>query len=115
MHAILVHGMGRSPLSMTWLGLRLKLSGHRVHYFSYCVSRESFSVCIKRLRTFIAARTQQQPYLVVGHSLGTVLLRTTLASITQQPCATYLLAPPTLACAMARHLRETKQMVCFVR
>lgn len=103
MHAILVHGMGRSPLSMAWLGLRLRLAGHSVSYFSYSTAREDFTCCVSRLQKQIQASTQNKKYIVVGHSLGAVLLRVALAVQSHQPSATFLLAPPTQACAIAKY------------
>ena len=104
MHAILVHGMGRSSLSMAWLGLRLRLARHSVSYFSYSAAQEEFACCVSRLRKQIQACTKNKEYIVVGHSLGTVLLRCALADQAHQPRATFLLAPPTQACAMAKRL-----------
>jgi hypothetical protein len=102
MHVVLVHGMGRSPLSMAWLYFRLRLAGHRVSAFSYSAARQDFRSCVVHLADFLATKTAGQTYAVIGHSLGTVFLRSVLAEIQHQPTATFLLAPPTRACAMAK-------------
>jgi hypothetical protein len=107
MHAILVHGMGRTSLSMAWLGLRLRLAGHSVSFFSYSAAQDDFHTCVARLRRHIANRRSGK-YIVVGHSLGTVLLRAGLADISHQPHAAFLLAPPCRACAMARFFASWK-------
>ncbi len=73
MDVLLVHGMGRTPLSMAWLGQRLRASGIRAHYFGYCAAVES----VERMTDRLARRLQAMPgpYVAVGHSLGGVLLR----------------------------------------
>jgi pimeloyl-ACP methyl ester carboxylesterase len=101
MRIILVHGMGRTPLSMAWLGLRLRFMGHRVSFFSYSTAREGFHACVARLKTYIADHGDKE-YIAVGHSLGTVLLRAALSEFSHQPHTAFLIAPPTEACAMAR-------------
>lgn len=102
MNVILVHGMGRTPLSMAWLGFRLRRAGHHVDIFSYSARREDFFPCAKRLGHFIQARADGRAYVVVGHSLGAVLLREALARLRHKPAAAILLAPPAQACTMAR-------------
>lgn len=102
MHAILIHGMGRSPLSMGWLGLRLRLAGYSVSYFSYSAAREGFIDCVARLQAHIRAHANKGDYLVAAHSLGTVLVRAALVALPQPPRASFLIAPPTQACAMAK-------------
>src|SRR5262245_14508865 len=102
MRIVLVHGMGRTPLSMAWLALRLRLAGHRVRLFGYSAAHESFAACSTRLARQIMEHAAGRPYAVVGHSLGAVLLRQALSQLQQAPCATFLLAPPTRACDAAR-------------
>lgn len=102
MRIFLVHGMGRTSLSLAWLSSRLRRAGHDVIMFSYSAMREDFVPCAKRLGQFIDAQAQGEAYAVVGHSLGSVLLREALARLRHKPAAVFLLAPPTRAVAMAK-------------
>ncbi len=104
--AVLVHGMGRTPVSMTLLALRLRRAGFDTALFGYSVTFEKFAPCRERLRRFIAARTAARPYVLVGHSLGTVLLRSVLPQLAPAPAAFFLIGPPTRACLLARRLQH---------
>lgn len=103
MHAILIHGMGRTPLAMSLLAARLQRAGIRPHLFAYSVTFERWDRCVQRLETFITRRVGAKGYIIVGHSLGTVLGRAVLPRLIHQPAACFLLAPPTQACKTARH------------
>lgn len=103
---ILVHGMGRGPLSMAWLAWRLRRAGCRPHLFYYLATFEKFDTCAARLALFITRRTGGKDYIFVGHSLGTVLLRATLPQLPKPPLASFFLAPPTVACHFARRLKN---------
>ncbi|MBP7252640.1 MAG: alpha/beta hydrolase [Alphaproteobacteria bacterium] len=103
---ILVHGMGRGPLSLALLAWRLKRAGYRTHLFYYLATFEKFDVCAERLARFITHRTAGQDYAFIGHSLGTVLLRAALPQLPRLPKASFLIAPPTLACQFALRLKN---------
>ena len=102
MRAILVHGMGRSPASMLILAARLRIFGIRPKLFSYSAAFEKFSSCSNRLRNFIEKHAAGEPFILVGHSLGTVLTRAVLPELIHKPAACFFLAPPTHACMAAR-------------
>lgn len=102
MRAILIHGMGRTPLSMALLAIRLRLAGISPHLYGYSAAFEGWVDCSDRLKTFIETRTGQSDYIVVGHSLGSVLARAAIPRLERRPLALFLLAPPTVACAAAR-------------
>lgn len=102
MHAILIHGMGRTPLSMGLLAMRLRLAGIRPHLFGYSATLEGWSRCTSRLTRFIERHAAQDDYIVVGHSLGTVLARAVVPKLHRPPKACFLLAPPVVACLAAR-------------
>jgi hypothetical protein len=102
MHAILIHGMGRTPIAMSILAARLRAAHIRPHLFGYSVTFERWDECIHRLEKFIAKRAQSNDYIVVGHSLGTVLTRATLPRLPHKPMACFFLAPPTQVCKAAR-------------
>lgn len=85
MQVLFVHGMGRTPLSGWALLRRLRRAGYRTHTFGHWVSRDSFATIVGRLGQRLEQVAQHGEYVLVGHSLGGVLLRETLR-----------IAPPTL-------------------
>jgi hypothetical protein len=102
MHAIIIHGMGRTPLAMSILAGRLRRAGMRPHLFGYSVTFERWEDCLGRLEHFIQVRTHSQDYIVIGHSLGSVLTRAVLPALPHPPQACFFLAPPTQVCKAAR-------------
>lgn len=102
MVVILVHGMLRTPLSMLCLAWRLKRAGFNPRFFAYSVTFESWPSCLNRFKKFIDQYSQQGDYIIVGHSLGTVLTRAALADLSFQPQACFFLTPPTQACVLAQ-------------
>ncbi len=104
MHAIIIHGMGRTPLSMCLLAVRLRAAGIKSSLFAYTVAFESWASCTSRLHQFIARKADDEEFIVIAHSLGTVLSRAVLPTITHKPVACFFLAPPTKACDVARRL-----------
>ena len=103
MDAIIIHGMGRIPAAMSILAARLRASNIRPHLFGYSVTFEKWGQCIQRYKNFIEKRVQKNSYIIVGHSLGTVLTRAVLPKLTHQPSACFFLAPPTQVCMAARN------------
>lgn len=103
MDAILLHGMGRTPLAMSLLAARLRTAGIQPHLFGYSVTFERWQGCVRRLERFITRRVKDRDYIMIGHSLGTVLTRAALPHLTHGPAACFLLTPPTQACKAARY------------
>lgn len=103
MDAILIHGMGRTPLAMSILAARLLKSGIRPHLFGYSVTFERWEACVQRYARFIINHVKDNEYIIIGHSLGTVLTRVVLPRLTHKPVACFLLTPPARACRAARH------------
>ncbi|AMO96949.1 alpha/beta hydrolase family protein [Collimonas fungivorans] len=105
-HVILVHGMGRTPVSMLLLARRLRAAGMITHLFAYSAAFERWLPCVERLRKFVAARAGDQRFIVVGHSLGCVLTRAVLPSLARAPELGVFLAPPTMASSYAIKLAQ---------
>jgi hypothetical protein len=80
LQVLLVHGMGRSPLSMATLALGLRADGTRPRFFGYLSAVESVERMVSRLAQRLTA-ISDEPYVVVGHSLGGVLLRLAIARL----------------------------------
>lgn len=79
MHVLLVHGLGRTPLSLIRLGAYLRRHQHDAEFFGYVAMLERFDAVRSRLRKRLeqfAERTSA--FAVIGHSLGGVLLQAAL-------------------------------------
>jgi hypothetical protein len=106
--AVLVHAIGRTPLSMLLLAGRLRRAGIRCHVFGYAAGFESFD----RIATRLARRLRSvaaRPYVAVGHSLGGVLLRAALNALpadVARPQHLFLLGSPSRTPRIARRLRR---------
>jgi uncharacterized protein YbbK (DUF523 family) len=97
MRALFVHGLGRSPLSGWPLLWQLKRGGMTTHTFGYLAALESFARIRQRLTSRIARLATQGDYVLIGHSLGGVLLRAALAALptgVRKPRHIFLLASP---------------------
>ena len=104
MRAILIHGMGRTPVAMLGLAIRLRAAGMAPRLFAYSAAIERREGCLNRLERYINKNTAGDPYILVGHSLGSVLIRGVLPRLAHKPDACFFLAPPTKACQAARKL-----------
>jgi hypothetical protein len=102
MHAILIHGMGRTPIAMSILAARLRAAGIRPHLFGYSVTFERWDECIQRLQVFITKRVKTNEYIMIGHSLGSILTRAALPGLPRRPATCFFLASPTQVCKAAR-------------
>lgn len=97
MQVLFVHGMGRSPVSGWPLLRRLRRAGLRTHTFGHFVCRENFATIVSRLGKRLTQLAGAGEYVLVGHSLGGVLLRQalrTLPSSTRPPKHLFLLGSP---------------------
>ena len=114
MDAILIHGMGRTPLAMSFLAARLWASGIHPHLFGYSVTFERWEDCIERYKQFIEKRTTSSEYIIVGHSLGTVLTRATLPRLIHPPKNCFFLAPPTQVTSAAKAFAHRRLIKLFM-
>ncbi len=107
MRLLLVHGMGRTPLSLARLARILRRDGHQVERLGYLAAAESFD----RIRTRVRLRLERlarsaEPYAVIGHSLGGVALRAALDGLSPAPALFIMLATPNHSPRLARRLRR---------
>jgi hypothetical protein len=72
---VLLHGMGRSWISMALLGHRLKRRGYETHLFGYRPRRPTLDELSGALRSFVSVRVRAPVYHFIGHSLGNVIVR----------------------------------------
>ncbi|MDP3846880.1 MAG: hypothetical protein Q8R10_10725 [Pseudomonas sp.] len=94
--------MGRTPLSMLLLRYRLRKAGHKVHLFGYLPAFQRLESATERLLGLVERKGGGNTFALVGHSLGSVIIRHALPRLSQPPVACFLLAPPMLACKAAK-------------
>ena len=108
MNALFVHGMGRSSLSWLPTIARFKAQGIACSTFGYNVTTQDFSTIVRRLVKALVGLSSRGEYVVIGHSLGGVLLRAAMAQLpaeTPLPSMLFLLGSPVLPSRLAMRLR----------
>jgi pimeloyl-ACP methyl ester carboxylesterase len=107
MQALFVHGMGRSPISGWALLRRLRRAGLDTHTFGHLVSSESYAGIVARLATRLTQIAAAGEYVLIGHSLGGVLLREALRTLpraVRRPTRLFLLGSPVRVSAIAARM-----------
>ena len=102
MRVFLIHGMGRTPVSMWLLARRLKQAGYRPSLFGYAVTLASLDAIkdrlVERVRSAVAADdgedAEDRAYAIVGHSLGNLVARLASPELPAGLCGFAMLAPP---------------------
>lgn len=112
MRVFLIHGLGRTPLSMWLLKRRLESAGHQASLFGYLAATSELEHIAER---FVVRARQVlsedgaeggEPYAIVGHSLGNVVARLASPRLPPGLCRFVMLAPPNRPPAIARALSE---------
>jgi hypothetical protein len=82
LNVLLVHGLGRTPLSLFGLARALRRAGHRTHFFAYSPTFEGVPQITRRLAAHLRALAcSARPVGLVGHSLGGLLLRMAIPEV----------------------------------
>lgn len=101
---VLVHGMGRSPLSMRPLARALEQAGFETSSFGYSSTRHGVDALCAQLAAHVAALQPSAGARVhfVGHSLGNLLIRGALGEAPPAHAGRIvMLAPPNRGAAAA--------------
>lgn len=104
MNVILVHGLGRTPLSLLHLGWCLEQAGHTTEHFGYVALTESYDRIVERLQRRFQTLAEQGTYAIVAHSLGGLLARSALSlSHIPSPAHIIMLGTPNQPPRLATH------------
>jgi hypothetical protein len=107
MRLLLVHGMGRTPLSLSRLTRYLQETGHQPERIAYLAAVERFERIRARVRSRLEALAAAgEPYAVIGHSLGGLALRAALSGLEPAPAHLIMLATPNQPPRLARRLHR---------
>jgi pimeloyl-ACP methyl ester carboxylesterase len=109
MLVIFVHGMGRTPLSGWPLLRRLRQAGLRTTTFGYISAFEKFNAIKSRLISKVSKVAGDDSYILVGHSLGGVLIRAALNALPEhieRPRHVFLLGSPIQSSRLAVRLKN---------
>jgi pimeloyl-ACP methyl ester carboxylesterase len=109
MRVLFVHGMGRTPLSGWPLLHRLRQAGLRTTTFGYSTFFENFNSIKLRLISKVSEVAGAESYILVGHSLGGVLIRAALNALpehVERPRHVFLLGSPIQPSSLAIRLKN---------
>lgn len=117
MRIFLLHGMGRTPLSMWILKRRLERQGHRASLFGYLVTLSDLDQIARRFRAHVEETLERDaaapdgatgplPYAIIGHSLGNLVARLASPELPPGLCRFAMLAPPNRSPVIVRKLRD---------
>ncbi len=131
MRVFLIHGMGRTPVSMWLLARRLKTAGYRPSLFGYTVTLADLKAIkgrlVERVRKAleddaaaadVAASGQSAGsprYAIIGHSLGNLVARLASPELPAGFCRFAMLAPPNRPPVMAHTLKDNPLFQAFTR
>ncbi len=107
MKILFVHGMGRSPASGWMLLRQFKLVGFETATFGYLAAKTTFSEISHRLAATISSILEREELILIGHSLGGVLIRDALRHLPtncRRPKHLFLLGSPVHSSNLARKL-----------
>ena len=101
----LIHGMGRTQMSMALIARRLRAAGHQPSSFGYFVTRDPLERIAEQLAAHVdrVGADDGQGYAVIGHSLGNVITRMALPALGDLR-RFVMLAPPNRPPVMAQSL-----------
>jgi hypothetical protein len=109
MNVLLLHGQGRTTYAMRLLGIRLYRLGHQVWYFRYYTRTEKVARIVERLINTIKTLPDDQPYALVGHSMGGLIARASLPALSDHaPSHLVMLATPGKPPRIAQRMQHNR-------
>lgn len=103
----LLHGMGRSRVSLLWLRHHLLSQGYDVHLFGYSTARQSLDEISRAFLAFVQQRAPGRSYHLIGHSLGNIIARNAFRfGYPDGLGRMVMLAPPNRPAKLAGELRH---------
>ncbi|MDO6692919.1 alpha/beta hydrolase [Aliiglaciecola sp. 3_MG-2023] len=102
---LFVHGMGRTPISATPMLWRLRRHGHSVDVVGYFTGTETFAEIANRVSLKIQEMAEKGEYVLIGHSLGGLMLRAALQNMPKNirsPKHLFLLGSPVSPARLAQ-------------
>ncbi len=105
---VLLHGLGRSRLSLCRLARRLRHAGFLTRNFPYAPTFHRFDTIVSELHDYIVDKVETPRYHLVGHSLGNVLIRARFRhGYPAELGRIVMLAPPNHPPKLAQKLKKT--------
>ena len=104
---VLLHGQGRTRLSMVVLGKRFRSAGYQTLNFPYNQTIRSLDEISGQLVEFIGQKVKTTHYHLIGHSLGNVIIRNAFRK--DYPAGLgkiVMLAPPNQPAHLAKRLKK---------
>jgi len=104
---VLLHGQGRTRLSMLVLCKRLRSAGYQTLNFPYNQTIHSLDEISGQLVEFIGQKMKTSDYHLIGHSLGNVIIRNAFRK--DYPAGLgkiVMLAPPNQPAHLAKRLKK---------
>lgn len=109
MKILLLHGMGRTPLSMLPLRLRLSQAGYKPLLMAYWPAKQTLQQATRKLINMISKHAIGESYALIGHSLGSVIIRNAVMELNEnKPAACFFLAPPITSSRAAKYFSKNR-------
>jgi hypothetical protein len=94
---------------MSLLGWRLSRQQYDIHYFGYAAFCQTFDSITRRFAQTIRDKIGDQPYAIVSHSLGGIIVRASLPDLTDNPPQhLVMLAPPNQPARIAKKMKPNQ-------
>ena len=103
----LLHGQGRTRLSMLILGKRFRSAGYQTVNFPYNQTSDTLDEISSQLIDFIRKKVKTTNYHLIGHSLGNVIIRNAFRKEYPDGLGkVVMLAPPNQPAHLAKRLKK---------